>query len=205
VPPAIEELGMRTTWAAAAVLICLGAGVAACGGGGADDPAGTSSPPAAGPLSDDFESVCRGVAVPAAAAYESATPGIHPLLVFSGADPEYTQDNTTLPDGWVVQYPDLEATQLVACVDRVSATLVDSCVGYDVDLEGDYSVETYDAVYEIVLYAATTAREIDRTTLEVPAAGCPSFVLFTEGEHVRAWYEPFGDELEAFLAPHVTG
>jgi hypothetical protein len=180
--------------------------VTACGGESGD--AGTDTTPTEpgnSLFADDFESVCRGVAVPAATPYESGTPGIHPLLVFSGAAPEFTQDFTALPDGWVAQYPDLAGTELVACLNLVSATLVDTCTGYDVDLEGDYSVETYDAVYDVVLYAATTAAEIARTTLDVPAAGCPSFVLFTEGENVRAWYEPFGDRLEAFLVPHLGG
>lgn len=196
---------MRSTWAAAAVLICVAAGAAACGDGGTGEGTDTSGAAGEGLFAGDFESVCRGSAVSAATAYESGTPGIHPLLVFTGEAPEYTQDFPTLPDGWVAEYPDLETTELVACVNRLSAALVERCAGYDVDLEGDYSVETYDAIYEVVVYAAATATEIDRTTLDVPAAGCPSFVLFTEGEHVRAWYEPLGDRLEAFLAPHATG
>jgi hypothetical protein len=180
--------------------------VAACGGE-SEDAGGEATPPDASSnlFGDDFESVCRGIAVPGATAYEAGAPGIHPLLVFSGEAPDFTQDFTALPDGWVAQYPDLEDAELVACVNRVSATLVDTCTGYDVDLEGDYSVETYDATYDVALYAATTAAEVARARLEVPAAGCPSFVLFTEGENVRAWYEPIGDRLEAFLAPHVGG
>lgn len=183
-------------------------GLTACGG--SDDEGGTdgTGSTAAAPdtlFSDDFESVCRGATVAAATPYESGTPGLHPVLVFSGEDPEYSQDFTTLPDGWSAQYPELAATELVACVDRLSATKVETCDGYDVELEGDYSVETYDAIYEVTLYAATTGREIDRVTFDVPATGCPSFVMFTEGENVRPWYEPFGDRLEAFLAPHVAG
>ncbi len=191
---------------AVAVGVCMILVVSACGGGGTADTTEAGEAPGGNLFGDDFESVCRGTAVPSATAYESGTPGIHPVLVFSGEHPEYSQDFTTLPDGWVAQYPDLQATELVACIDRASATLADTCTGYEVDdLEGDYSVETYDAVYEIVVYAATTGAELDRTTLDVPSAGCPSFVLFTEGEYVRAWYEPFGDRLEAFLAPHVAG
>lgn len=195
---------MRGRWVALSICVALAA--VACGGEGRNGGAPVSVTGAGDDLfADDFEPVCRGIAVPGATPYDPGAPGMHPLLVFSGAAPDFTQDVTTLPDGWGAQHPDLEDTEIVACVDRVAATLADTCTGYDVELEGDYSVETHDAVYDVVLYAATSAAEIARLTLDVPAAGCPSVVLFTEGEHVRAWYEPFGDRLEAFLAPHVGG
>jgi hypothetical protein len=181
---------------------------AACSSGDAEGDGNAGAPSATAPAAlsaDDFESVCRGTAVPGATAFEPTTPGTRKVLVFSGEHPEYAQDHTSMPDGWVSRYPDLAATQLVACIDRVSNEKVETCTGYDVDLDGDYSVETFDTVYEVTLYAAVTAVTVDTATFAVPAAGCPSFVLFTEGEETRAWHEPFDDHLEAFLAPHVNG
>ena len=198
---------MRTT---IGLVLALAVLTAACGssddadGGDAAAPETTAASGVA-VFSDDFESVCRGTGVAAAAAYDPAAPGPHPLLVFAGEDPEYSQRFATLPDGWEASYPDLDRAELVVCVDRTSATQVRTCTDYEVDAEGDYRVEVFDASYEVTLYRATDASVVDSTSFDVVSDGCPGFVLFTEGEEVKEWFDPYDDRLEAFLQPHVAG
>ena len=69
-------------------------------------------------FADEFERVCRGIPALSGTAYERGTPGLHPLLIFRGEHPEYRQDFTSLPDGWVTTFGEFDRTELVACLNR---------------------------------------------------------------------------------------
>ena len=142
--------------ATAALLLLL----AGCSGD-ADPGDGGGPALATAVFADDLESVCRGIAQDGAARLDPAKPGPHPLLVFAGESPHFTQDFTALPEGWTLAFGELERTELVACIDRTEAVFAGECTGYDTGgLEGEYVVELYDARYQVTLYAAATAEDV---------------------------------------------
>lgn len=192
----------------------------ACGGGGEPSEPGTDagaeSTTAGGALSGaaaelfdtHFGQVCRDTGQPRAAEYV-AGPGTHPLLVLSSDDgAEYHQGSATLPDGWSAVFPDLERTELVACVRRVSAVRGEVCEGYsDEDSGQEWTVQNHDVVYDYSVRVARTAAVLGHTTFEVPAGPCPMFSMHREGEpQPQAYYPTVGDgEVELFVRPFVTG
>lgn len=186
---------------------------AACGGGGdepaAETDAGTGESPAAEVsvptvlTASEFEQVCGGGTVAGAAEY-SKGPGIHPLFVFEGEDPEYDYRSLTLPEGW---QPDLapETTELVACLDRVREEKIKTCTDYESDdAEEPFDVEVYGATWDITLYAATTGEEVASGTVEANDKECPFLVFFDEDEDVQREYSDVSDQVRGFVKDHVA-
>jgi hypothetical protein len=210
-------LPMRLSLLALFVLALFGA---ACGGGddasAPDDQSATEEAAgddgASGATDELFDTqfgqVCRGTGQPRAAAYNPGA-GVHPILVMRSDDgADYTGSFATLPEGWGAQWPDLERTELVACVRRVSAKPGEVCEGYsDEDSGTEWSVQTHDVTYEYVVRVARTAEELGRQTFEVPAGSCPMITTYTEGDPVpQPYYPSVGDgEVELFVRPFVTG
>ena len=188
--------------------------LAACSSGGSSEQAaaptdalgvGGANPVSEQIFDDDLESVCRGAGEARATAYSSTEPGVHPVAVFEGVDPDYSRAVTPVPEAWTVSFEALDQIQLVACVNRTAATLSQDCVGYTDDAGVDTGgvVHYYGATYEVVLREATTAAEAGRTTIEAPAEACPTYVYFGEDLGVD-WYETNPEAIEAFLAPFVS-
>ena len=175
----------------------------ATGGSPADDGGGGDDAPTTELFSEsDFAPVCRGTGVAAASEF-AAGAGLHPVAVLAGADPDYGFSAAQLPDGWKAQFPELGTVELVACMNRTSATPVELCEGYEDD-GVSWSVQTHDSTYEVTLRSATTAEIIDEITLDAPADGCPIFSSFSEGSPDPVLdYETPSAELEVFLKPHV--
>ena len=176
----------------------------------AESPAGGEAPSGAGDELFDtaFAQVCRDTGQPRAAEYV-AGPGVHPILVMRSEDgAEYHGTFATLPEGWGVQWPDLERAELVACARQVSAKPVEVCEGYSDDDTGmEWTVQTHDVVYEYTVRVARTAEVLGSTTFEVPAGSCPMITSYTEGDAQPVPYYPsVGDgEVELFVRPFVTG
>lgn len=155
-----------------------------------------------------FAQVCRDTGQPAAAEYVAGE-GVHPVLVMRSDDgTEFHSGIVTLPTGWGAVWPELESTQLVACARRVSATPVEVCEGYEDDDSGlEWTVQTYDVVYEYDVRVARTAEVLGSQTFEVPAGSCPMISSYTEGAPQPVPYHPMvrDGELELFVRPFVTG
>ena len=98
-----------------------------------------------------------------------------------------------------------QTVELVVCLNRTSATLVQTCDGYldDNDEDTGKVVEVYDTVYDVRLIAATSGEVVATTTVEGSDDLCPSFVFFDEGQTVKPWYAEPMDELTVFLTPYV--
>lgn len=150
----------------------------------------------------DFASACRGIGIPDAAAY---TPGDGQDLVVAlmGEDPEYQGRSTMLPEQWVAPYESIADTELVVCLDRVSATSVEICTGYE-DEGLEWEVEVFDASYEVTLREANTATEVASTTFDAASDGCPMFSFYSEGDPSPAPdYATPDAALEAWLVDYV--
>jgi hypothetical protein len=175
-----------------------------------ESPAGDDAPSDAGAelFDTDFGQVCRETGQPRAAEYV-AGPGVHPILVMESEDgAEYHGTFATLPEGWGTQWPELERTELVACVRQVSATPAELCEGYnDEDTGVEWTVQTHDMVYEYTVRVARTAAALGRSTFAVPAGSCPMISTYSEGDPQPVPYYPnVGDgEVELFFRPFVTG
>ncbi|MGI9602544.1 MAG: hypothetical protein ACR2QE_11710 [Acidimicrobiales bacterium] len=202
-----------------AVAVLMALVVAGCGGSdgdsgddassddgadvGADDTAtDTDDLPTALITESDFAPVCRETGIAEATAF-TAGPGVHKVAVLGGEDPEYGLISVSLPDGWEAGFEDLSEVQLVACANRVAATESELCEGYE-DEGLEWSIQTYDATWEITLRDATTAEVVAETTLEAVADGCPVVSFYSEGDPspVSDFATPDA-ELEVFLKEYV--
>ncbi len=153
----------------------------------------------------EFDQVCRGTGLASATGY-TAESGVHPVVVLQGEDPDYSYSSVTLPDGWEPESGAYESTQLVACLDRVSATPVELCEGYeDSDSGTTWSVQTFDATYELTVRDAQSAEVIAEETFEGPSDGCPMFSIYHDGDPNPApEYDVPSAEIEVFLKDYVT-
>ena len=153
----------------------------------------------------DFGDVCRGVTLPGATAYDPARAGVHPLITMAGEDPSYETSLAVLPDQWDPVTGEEQTVELVACMNRTSSALVQTCDGYLDDDGNDTGnvVEMHDTTYDIRVIAATTGEVVATTQLEATDEECPSFVFFEADEPVKPWYAEPTDSLTAFLAPYV--
>ncbi len=152
----------------------------------------------------DFADVCRGISLPGATAYDAARPGVHPVMYAIGEHPSYDDVIASMPTTWDPVTGEEFTTELVACIARTEATLVQTCEGYESDDEPTGNVvEVYDATYEVRLLTATTGEEVDATTITAPGGDCPLLFFFDEGESVGKDYADPGDQLTAWMAPYV--
>lgn len=145
-------------------------------------------------FASDFEPACRNSPVAGATAYDATRPGIHKVVVQSGTDTdEMNEGFLDLPAEWTILFDaatDQYATaELVLCVVRTNATLVEECTGYESDgTETDNVVNLYSADYDVSVHEATTGAELGATTIAAVAEECPLYVTFTEGEKTTDWY-----------------
>ncbi len=201
----------------AGVLVALALLAVACSGGSGDESSsGSDAPPVGddssvttsdGPqailTSDDIEQVCRGTGQPAASSPDEG-PAPHIIVTFEGEDPSYSYRSLTLPDDWT-SFLDYEATQMVVCLNRVAATPVENCGPYESD-GTEWMVQTFDSTHEVTVRDARTGEVLASTTLESTADGCPFVSSYSEGDpNPVPEYAIDTDQLEAFLAPLVTG
>ena len=173
------------------------------------DPVTEAAPASGDQLFDtQFGQVCRGTGQPAAAEFV-AGPGVHPVLfLYTDDGAAYHSRSVTLPEGWSAAWPDLARTQLVTCIQRLSATPGQVCEGYEDDDSGqEWTVQIHDATYEYVVRNARTADVIDKQTFEVPAGRCPMFSSFREGDpQPKPYFPSVGNgQVELFVRRHVTG
>lgn len=155
---------------------------------------------------NDFAQVCRGTGLATTAAY-APDAELSPIVVLEGEDPDYSGSLVILPDGWETDFGSFETTQLVGCLDRVSATPAELCEGYADDESGiSWSVQTHDSSYEMTLRDSQTAEIVAEATFEGPADGCPMFSSYTEGDPDPVLdYDVPSTEIEVFLKEYVTG
>ncbi|HVF53761.1 MAG TPA: hypothetical protein VNC78_09180 [Actinomycetota bacterium] len=186
----------------------------ACGGGSdTSDTAGDTAPatdesaPAVDEYvaSSDFEQVCGGGTVSASAPYEK-TKGIHPLLAFDGEDPEYTQMTLDFPEGWEADTLSPQEAELVACLNRTSEKLEETCEGYESDDNpGEtFAVELYSATYDVTLYEAQTGAEVTTGKIQTKGGDCPMIAFFDEGEEVQVDYADPSAQLRSLVAEFVA-
>ncbi|HJR46307.1 MAG TPA: hypothetical protein VJ927_11960 [Actinomycetota bacterium] len=198
------------------LLVALSLMAAACGDDGSEGSSGAPADPAASPaagdgptdpalvLPSDYEQVCGGGTVSLAAPYDTG-PGIHPLLVFEGQDPEYEYRSMTLPEGWQSDSISVADTQLVACLDRIKEKKAMTCEDYESDdFPEPFDVEVYNATWAATLYEANTGEEIATGELVATAKDCPMIVFFDESEEVQREYADPDDQLRGFVKQYVA-
>lgn len=227
--PAVRT-SRRRAWV---VLVVVALGVlGACGGGddggdgeakGGDDTATTASGASGGAGSssqaaevpkflDDLERVCTTqVGFPGVTAYEAA-PGTHPVVLFEDYRGEgFVQSSRSLPGGWAVEQDadyedtkDLEATELVACSDRVAEQPTGvKCQFKDDDDPKGVELELVDATYQLKVYEATTGKLQHEQTLEAKNTTCPYFATFKKGDTTFV-NQPSDDDYTAALKSVVA-
>ena len=195
---------MRTRSLSVAVLAVLVAtlALAACSSGDSGGGANSSKM-----FPADFEPACRAHPVVGATAYNAATPGIHPLVVLAGQDTNQLDEAyLDIPTEWTIVYNDATdeyaKAQLVVCVVRTDATLAQECTGYESDGKDTGNVvQLYSAEYAVSVHEATTGKELGATAITAEATECPGFVMFSEGEDSKDWYETNDAAIAEFARP----
>lgn len=184
---------------------------AACDSGGS----GTEPPSDPAELkSFHLAEVCTGTVIDVAAAYGAGSSDLHPIVLYSqnSFDAEIYDlmfpSQTNFPEEWTVAIDgDYSVVELVGCLARVQETLVETCEGYELDeTEEQGTVELYDAVYELTIYAAQTGELIGTETIETFMDECPSFVMFSTGSGEDLVEERYGqpnDELVNLVESYV--
>ena len=184
----------------------------ACGGGDSSDDGSAGGAPLPGESSPaelfptDLGQVCAGGTVSAAAEYTGAKGQIHPLAAFDGESGDYTEMTLDFPEGWTVMFPDYEKVELVACLERVADNFVKTCKGYESDDNpGEtFSVELYNADYDVALYAAQSGEEVATTKLEAVDEDCPIIAFFDDGEKTQVEYATPDNLLRDFVKEYVA-
>lgn len=202
------------------LLLAVPLALGACGGSdGDDDAAEPGTTDAAGESGDDatdtsidpdtvfltsgdFEVVCQGAKVAAAAPY---TPGdLSPMITFEGEDPDYEYRSLSFPDQWAPAIGSEATTELVLCLNRTTATTKEICTGYESDDSPAKDVELFDVTYEARLLEAQTGVEVAATEVTVSDEECPMFVMFSSDDpDPKPYYPDPVDELVGFLTEHV--
>ncbi|MCP5025837.1 MAG: hypothetical protein GY929_06090 [Actinomycetia bacterium] len=207
---------------ALSLLFALALLTTACGGGSDSDGAdgsGNADPSTDSGSSDedagstslfsetDFAPVCRETGISNATDYSEAATGLSKMVILEGTDPDYGFSVVTLPDGWETSFEDIEDTELVACLNRVSASPAELCEGYkDDDSDTEWSIQLHDTEYQLTVREATTAAIVAESSFSAPAEDCPMISFFSEGDDVPVLdYDTPDAEIEVFLRPFVTG
>lgn len=157
-----------------------------------------------------FAQVCRGSAGQPAAAEYVAEPGIHPFVTLMSDDGIEYRGTTagSFPKNWRLAWPDLAQAELVVCTTRIEATPVEVCEGYQDDDSGaEWSVQTHDAVYDVVVRVARTGEIVGATKVDVPAGPCPMFSMYREraSQPQPTYPMPSAGAVEVFVRPFVRG
>ncbi len=175
----------------------------ASGGGGA----GGAKPVDRVLFDSDFEGVCSGAPQAAAAAYDKAATGIHPVLGFGSSTLNSDANNLlplTIPEGftrrWAEGKNNLAEVQLVVCAKRIKDTEVQECDGYQKDGKDTGQVVTlHNASYEVKVFAAKTGEEIAAKTIDATSDECPSFVV----SDTKDYYPSVDEAVVTFVQPIV--
>ncbi|MCB0998141.1 MAG: hypothetical protein R2713_13830 [Ilumatobacteraceae bacterium] len=212
-----------TPWFLLAAVALLAAISVGCGGGdeSSDDGAGddasaadvdaTDAPAALENVFDtDFLVACDGVGFPAAAPYDTTAGTISPVVVLAGEGTAMYGRYGAVREAWTRQWTTenplaLAEIQLVACAEKVSATQVQECTGYEVDgVVTDNVVILNEVTYEVSLHEAATGTEVASTTITARDEDCPMFVSFTEGDTTEE-HDSFDDlAIQAFVEQYVV-
>jgi hypothetical protein len=193
-------------------VVAIGLLVAGCGSSSDDPPAssggsGDDKPVDRVLFDSDFEGVCSGAPQAAAAAYDKATAGIHPVLGFGSSTLNSDANKLlplTIPEGftrkWAQGQNNLAEVQLVVCAKRIKDTVVKTCDGYQKDgKDTGQKVTLHNASYELKLFAAKTGEELAAKAIDVNADDCPSFVTSDTTDH----YPSVDEAVVAFVQPMV--
>lgn len=196
--------------------LLVGFGLVACGDEEGDGGGGITPPSDPAELkSFHLAQMCTGTVIEAAAAYDDSGSGPHKIALYSqNSFNNSTYDfmfpsQTDLPDAWTTAvdqpFSDIE---LVGCLERTETTLVETCEGYEIDEEDrEGTVEIYDAVYQLTIYAAQTGAVVGTETIETFMDECPSFVMFSTGSGEDLVEERYGlpdDQLVNLVESYVN-
>lgn len=179
------------------------------GGGGSADGGGDggATTPAMQLFPDDFKPVCSGATQSRATDYATAT--THKVVYFETYEDELVEQSSTLPSDWAVTFDAnsdaYAAVDVVACAERTTEKLAQTCTGYEDDDTGmNGTVNWYTGTYELTAYEAKTGTELGTTTLEASDEECPMLASFDEGEEeIDMFDSPNSEDVVAFLKPFV--
>ena len=113
-----------------------------------------------------------------------------------------------IPTEWTIVFSDATdeyaTAELVLCVARTGATLVEDCTGYESDGQAtDNVVQLDSADHQVQMHEAVTGKELGRTAFTASPTECPMFVTFTDGESTKDWYETDDAAIAEFARPYV--
>jgi hypothetical protein len=184
-----------------------------------DDPSsedlpGTTAPGTVAPATDifdsDFLSACDGVGYDQATAYTPGPGAIHPVVVLAGQGTEMYGRSGAVREAWTRMWTPENTTamaeiELVACAEKINATPVQECSGYEVDGQPtDNIVHLNEVEYAVSLREALTGAEVASTTIVARDAECPMYVSFVEGEYSQEWDSFDALAIQAFVEPYVA-
>lgn len=159
-----------------------------------------------------YEAVCRQGTIAEAAAYAPSAGSVSPLVLFDRTGTDQNSYNFSgnilfkLPEPWMVNYDgDPTKVQLVGCITRTAATPVDKCEFQDdEDSSKIYTLNTFDATYEVKLFEAQTGKEVAATSIDAAYGECPTMSMFSDDDTEEDGFASLnGADLQAFLKEHV--
>jgi hypothetical protein len=202
-------VGMLAT---AGLLVTSGCSTIGLGGSVHVVPTMSTAPPTstapAKLFADDLQAACRGATVSRATPYDPGA-STHKVVLFSPDGGGVTEDTSTLPSDWMVQFDansDAYAkVDTVACLEVKDEQPLKECTGYqDNGHDTSNEVDLRSAVYTVSVREATTGKELGSTELSGTDDTCPMFMSFDNDTQTKVYYAPPSkDDLIAFLKPFV--
>lgn len=158
---------------------------------------------------NDFSQVCNGIALESAPSYSKETiPQI--IAIFAQEDQQlpFNEVSYRFPKGWEVTGNNAKNNQLVACIRIAEQTLNKRCDDYEVI--GDKAkekrkavLELYDVTYEVTLYEAKTARNIESKVVNLKTGECPMVNMFDSASLVGKEYPKYEQVVIDLVKPYI--
>lgn len=159
----------------------------------------------------DFSQLCNGIALEAAPSY-SKEAGSRSIAVFEQKNQQspFEPNHSQFPKSWEVNDNNAKNNQLVVCIRIASQELNKKCSGYEVSSEktGEKkkaTIELYDAIYNVILYEAKTAKVIESRTFALKNDDdCPPFAFFeNQNSLIKKEYPKYEQIVIDLIKPYM--
>lgn len=151
---------------------------------------------------DDYETVCQGKAIEAAAAYkpEKGSGIIHPAIAFLFSPDSKNVRPFTFSDNF-------SNIEIVACLTRINESLRDKCYYTMSDTGETHVVYRYDATYKMQIYETQSGKYLGESVIEKEYTGecLPEFSTLQTLKTEHYWYAiPSEVDIENRLQQYTT-
>ncbi len=155
----------------------------------------------------DFKGVCDGNGVSPAGVYDPESESQHSFVIvnqFVTRGPNiyvFPDVEYDFPSDYSLYQVALSQVELVACVSRVSETLAKRCPYSRFGGGTDYTIQKFDAEYDVGIFVAQTGEKLDSISFkkEFGPFECPEYVSASEGVHTNIEYAYPTEEIQDYI------